>query len=90
MLQSIFLDVILEKVSTLLTGLRFKYFCYLFLCFSSLVISMEGVPGTMVIQPGQHILIEGEDDDNPYVARVLQLFGDGESLAGGCTTTPKR
>lgn len=51
---------------------------------------MEGVPGTMVIQPGQHILIEGEDDDNPYVARVLQLFGDGESLAGGCTTTPKR
>uniref|UniRef100_A0A3P9LMR6 Origin recognition complex subunit 1 n=1 Tax=Oryzias latipes TaxID=8090 RepID=A0A3P9LMR6_ORYLA len=48
--------------------------------YGSLVISMEGVPGTMVIQPGQHILIEGEDDDNPYVARVLQLFGDGESL----------
>uniref|UniRef100_A0A3P9JYB6 Origin recognition complex subunit 1 n=1 Tax=Oryzias latipes TaxID=8090 RepID=A0A3P9JYB6_ORYLA len=44
--------------------------------YGSLVISMEGVPGTMVIQPGQHILIEGEDDDNPYVARVLQLFGD--------------
>uniref|UniRef100_A0A8C7ZG42 Origin recognition complex subunit 1 n=1 Tax=Oryzias sinensis TaxID=183150 RepID=A0A8C7ZG42_9TELE len=48
--------------------------------YGSLVISIEGVPGTMVIQPGQHILIEGEDDDNPYVARVLQLFGDGESL----------
>ncbi|RVE73735.1 hypothetical protein OJAV_G00034390 [Oryzias javanicus] len=44
--------------------------------YGSLVIRMEGVPGTMVIEPGQHILIEGEDDDNPYVGRVLQLFGD--------------
>ncbi|XP_024134731.1 origin recognition complex subunit 1 [Oryzias melastigma] len=44
--------------------------------YGSLVIRTEGVPGTTVITPGQHILIEGEDDDNPYVARVLQLFGD--------------
>lgn len=40
---------------------------------------MEGLPRTTVISIGQHILIEGEDDDNPFVAKVLKLFGDGES-----------
>uniref|UniRef100_A0A8C2XI23 Origin recognition complex subunit 1 n=1 Tax=Cyclopterus lumpus TaxID=8103 RepID=A0A8C2XI23_CYCLU len=25
---------------------------------------------------GQHILIEGEDEDSPYVAKVIRLFGD--------------
>lgn len=39
---------------------------------------MEGLPRTTVISTGQHILIEGDDEDNPYVARVLRLFGDGE------------
>uniref|UniRef100_A0A8D3BUW2 Origin recognition complex subunit 1 n=1 Tax=Scophthalmus maximus TaxID=52904 RepID=A0A8D3BUW2_SCOMX len=31
---------------------------------------------TTVINAGQHILIEGEDEDNPYVAKVIRLFGD--------------
>lgn len=50
-------------------------------CFaaSSLSIRVEGLPRTTVISTGQHILIEGDDEENPYVARVLRLFGDGES-----------
>lgn len=40
---------------------------------------MEGLPRITVIKIGQHILIEGEDEDNPYVAKVIRLFGDGES-----------
>ncbi|XP_076578395.1 origin recognition complex subunit 1 [Chaetodon auriga] len=44
--------------------------------YRSLAISVEGLPRTTVITTGQHILIEGEDDDNPYVARVVRLFGD--------------
>uniref|UniRef100_A0A4W6CZY3 Origin recognition complex subunit 1 n=1 Tax=Lates calcarifer TaxID=8187 RepID=A0A4W6CZY3_LATCA len=44
--------------------------------YSSLSISVEGLPRTTVISTGQHILIEGEDEDNPYVARVIRLFGD--------------
>uniref|UniRef100_A0A8D3D0M3 Origin recognition complex subunit 1 n=1 Tax=Scophthalmus maximus TaxID=52904 RepID=A0A8D3D0M3_SCOMX len=43
---------------------------------SSLVISVDGLPRTTVINAGQHILIEGEDEDNPYVAKVIRLFGD--------------
>lgn len=39
---------------------------------------MEGLPRTTIISTGQHILIEGDDEENPYVARVLRLFGDGE------------
>ncbi|XP_071342719.1 origin recognition complex subunit 1 isoform X2 [Trachinotus anak] len=44
--------------------------------YSSLAISVEGLPRVTVINAGQHILIEGEDEDNPYVARVVRLFGD--------------
>uniref|UniRef100_A0A667YT43 Origin recognition complex subunit 1 n=1 Tax=Myripristis murdjan TaxID=586833 RepID=A0A667YT43_9TELE len=44
--------------------------------YGSLEISVEGLPRTTVISTGQHILIEGEDDDNPFVAKVLKLFGD--------------
>lgn len=46
---------------------------------SSLAISVEGLPRTTVVNTGQHILIEGDDEDNPYVAKVVRLFGDGES-----------
>lgn len=49
------------------------------MCTRSLAISVEGLPRTTVINTGQHILIEGDDDDNPYVAKVVRLFGDGES-----------
>uniref|UniRef100_A0A3B3U0T7 Origin recognition complex, subunit 1 n=1 Tax=Poecilia latipinna TaxID=48699 RepID=A0A3B3U0T7_9TELE len=44
--------------------------------YGSLSIRVEGLPQTTVISAGQHILIEGDDDDNPYVARVLRLFAD--------------
>uniref|UniRef100_A0AAQ4PM89 Origin recognition complex subunit 1 n=1 Tax=Gasterosteus aculeatus aculeatus TaxID=481459 RepID=A0AAQ4PM89_GASAC len=37
---------------------------------------VEGLPRITVIKIGQHILIEGEDEDNPYVAKVIRLFGD--------------
>uniref|UniRef100_A0A4W6BYH8 Origin recognition complex subunit 1 n=1 Tax=Lates calcarifer TaxID=8187 RepID=A0A4W6BYH8_LATCA len=46
--------------------------------YSSLSISVEGLPRTTVISTGQHILIEGEDEDNPYVARVIRLFESGK------------
>uniref|UniRef100_A0AAQ5X7S5 Origin recognition complex subunit 1 n=1 Tax=Amphiprion ocellaris TaxID=80972 RepID=A0AAQ5X7S5_AMPOC len=48
------------------------------LCVSSLVISVEGLPRPTIIIPEQHILIEGDDEDNPYVAKVIRLFGDGD------------
>ncbi|XP_007569518.1 origin recognition complex subunit 1-like isoform X1 [Poecilia formosa] len=44
--------------------------------YGSLSIRVEGLPQTTVISAGQHILIEGDDDNNPYVARVLRLFAD--------------
>ncbi|XP_035509603.1 origin recognition complex subunit 1 [Morone saxatilis] len=44
--------------------------------YRSLAISVEGLPRTTVICTGQHIFIEGEDEDNPYVAKVVRLFGD--------------
>ncbi|XP_058493386.1 origin recognition complex subunit 1 isoform X1 [Solea solea] len=44
--------------------------------YGSLAISVEGLPRTTVIVVGQHILIEGEDEDDPYVAKVTRLFGD--------------
>ncbi|KAM9832070.1 origin recognition complex subunit 1 [Neosynchiropus ocellatus] len=44
--------------------------------YGSLTIRVEGLPRTTVISTGQHILIEGEHEDDPYVARVLRMFGD--------------
>nr|XP_046248284.1 origin recognition complex subunit 1 isoform X2 [Scatophagus argus] len=44
--------------------------------YHSLAISVQGLPRTTVIHIGQHILIEGDDEDNPYVAKVLKLVGD--------------
>ncbi|XP_061748317.1 origin recognition complex subunit 1 [Nerophis ophidion] len=44
--------------------------------YGSLVISDEGLPRPTVITLGQYILIEGDDEDNPYVAKVVKLFGD--------------
>lgn len=41
-----------------------------------MAISVEGLPRTTVINIGQHILIEGEDEDNPFVAKVVKLFGE--------------
>lgn len=51
-----------------------------FVCFSSFAISVEGL-SKIIINTGQHILIEGYDEDNPYVAKVTRLYGDGESYS---------
>ncbi|MCI4375619.1 hypothetical protein PGIGA_G00111650 [Pangasianodon gigas] len=42
----------------------------------SLTVSVEGRPDDVVVSVGQCILIEGDDDDNPYVAQLLKLFCD--------------
>ncbi|KAM8889003.1 origin recognition complex subunit 1 isoform 2-T2 [Synchiropus picturatus] len=44
--------------------------------YSALSIRVEGLPRSTVIHTGQHILIEGENEDDPYVAKVLRMFGD--------------
>lgn len=31
------------------------------------------------IRVGQFVLIEGDDHENPYVAKLIELFEDGES-----------
>ena len=40
-----------------------------------MLISLEDLPRTTVITSGQYILIEGVDDDHPYVAKVTKLIG---------------
>ncbi|XP_059923687.1 origin recognition complex subunit 1 isoform X1 [Gadus macrocephalus] len=42
--------------------------------YDSLHISLEDLPRTTVITNGQYILIEGVDDDHPYVAKVTKLI----------------
>ncbi|KAG5276039.1 hypothetical protein AALO_G00127230 [Alosa alosa] len=44
--------------------------------YESLIIQVEGKPAETIVTLGQYILIEGDDDDNPYVAQVLKLFSD--------------
>lgn len=46
--------------------------------YGGMSIRVEGLPKVTKISVGQHILIEGDDEDNPYVAKVLRLFGDEE------------
>ncbi|XP_068175922.1 origin recognition complex subunit 1 isoform X2 [Antennarius striatus] len=48
--------------------------------YRSLAIRVEGLPRTAFIKTNQHILIESDDDDNPYVARVVRLFGDESGM----------
>ncbi|KAL3976917.1 guanylate cyclase soluble subunit alpha [Sarotherodon galilaeus] len=43
--------------------------------YDSFAISVEGL-SKIIINTGQHILIEGNDEDNPYVAKVTRLYGD--------------
>lgn len=40
-------------------------------------ISAEGRTEDVTVSLGQYILIECEDDDNPYVAQLLNLYTDG-------------
>lgn len=41
----------------------------------------EGCSIQTHIQVGQFVLIEGKDE-NPYVAKLIELFEDGEFAAG--------
>lgn len=36
----------------------------------------------VLIKVGQFVLIKGDDDENPYVAKLVELFEDGEFGAG--------
>ncbi|KAJ7986269.1 hypothetical protein DPEC_G00338190 [Dallia pectoralis] len=44
--------------------------------FESLNISVEGHPGVTTVTAGQYVLIEGDHDDSPFVAKLLKFFGD--------------
>ncbi|XP_028300106.1 origin recognition complex subunit 1 isoform X2 [Gouania willdenowi] len=44
--------------------------------YSRLSIRVEGLPSSTLINTGQHVLIEGDDQENPYVAKVLRMFSD--------------
>ncbi|XP_015211125.2 origin recognition complex subunit 1 isoform X1 [Lepisosteus oculatus] len=37
----------------------------------------EGTSEASSIKLGQYILIEGDDDDNPFIAKLLKLYGSG-------------
>ncbi|XP_055021289.1 origin recognition complex subunit 1 isoform X1 [Boleophthalmus pectinirostris] len=44
--------------------------------YGGLSIRVEGLPRVTHVSVGQHILIEGHDEDHPYVAKVLKLLED--------------
>lgn len=45
-----------------------------------MTISLDGRTDNATVSLGQFILIEGDDDDNPFVAQLLKLYYDGRSL----------
>lgn len=45
-------------------------------------VKIEGRLPEIDLQVGQFVLIEGDDDENPYVAKLVELFEDGEFGAG--------
>uniref|UniRef100_A0A672N4P5 Origin recognition complex subunit 1 n=1 Tax=Sinocyclocheilus grahami TaxID=75366 RepID=A0A672N4P5_SINGR len=46
--------------------------------YESMSISVEGKTEDVTVSLGQYILIEGDDDDNPFVAQLLKLYTDGK------------
>ncbi|XP_066521037.1 origin recognition complex subunit 1 isoform X2 [Hoplias malabaricus] len=46
------------------------------LYYKSLSIAVDGRPDKTVMSIGQCILIEGHEDDNPFVAQLLKLYSD--------------
>ncbi|XP_052319122.1 origin recognition complex subunit 1 isoform X23 [Oncorhynchus keta] len=44
--------------------------------FEYLNMSVEGQEAVTTVTPGQYILIEGNDDEYPFVAKLLKFFGD--------------
>lgn len=43
-------------------------------------ISVEGKTEDATVSLGQYILIEGDDDDNPFVAQLCKLYTDGRNM----------
>ncbi|XP_004679068.1 PREDICTED: origin recognition complex subunit 1 [Condylura cristata] len=44
--------------------------------YKKISIKMEGCSSEIHIQVGQFVFIEGNDDENPYVAKLVELFED--------------
>ncbi|XP_010983056.2 origin recognition complex subunit 1 [Camelus dromedarius] len=44
--------------------------------YKEMSVKKEGCSTEIRIQVGQFVLIEGDDDENPYVAKLLELFED--------------
>ncbi|KAK2889257.1 hypothetical protein Q8A67_014632 [Cirrhinus molitorella] len=44
--------------------------------YESMSICVEGKTNDATVSLGQYILIEGDDDDNPFVAQLLKLYTD--------------
>ncbi|XP_045870644.1 origin recognition complex subunit 1 [Meles meles] len=50
---------------------KLRYYTY-----KEMSVKMEGGLTEIHIQVGQFVLIEGDDDENPYVAKLIELFED--------------
>lgn len=48
--------------------------------YKEISVKREGYSTEIHIQVGQFVLIEGDDDENPYVAKVVELFEDDSEL----------
>lgn len=44
-------------------------------------ISVEGRAEDATVSLGQYILIEGDNDDSPFVAQLLKLYTDGRNMS---------
>ncbi|KAM6217041.1 origin recognition complex subunit 1 [Rhynchocyon petersi] len=44
--------------------------------YKEMCVKMDGCSTRIHIQVGQFVLIEGDDDENPYVAKLIELFED--------------
>ncbi|KAG8518951.1 Origin recognition complex subunit 1 [Galemys pyrenaicus] len=49
--------------------------------YKEISIKMEGCSSEIHIQVGQFVLIEGNDDESPYVAKLVELFEDDYELS---------
>ncbi|XP_055259994.1 origin recognition complex subunit 1 isoform X1 [Moschus berezovskii] len=48
--------------------------------YKEMSVKREGYSTEIHIQVGQFVLIEGDDDENPYVAKLVELFEDDSEL----------
>ncbi|MBN3302199.1 ORC1 protein, partial [Amia calva] len=50
--------------------------------YEGFLMKVEGSCESRLIKPGQFILVESDDDDNPYVAKLLKLYSDDSGRTG--------